>query len=183
MRLEGNRRFLYVALAVLILLFALGLVKDLLLEEKAVHESPDIPPIIVEGLNVIRDENGHDWHLKAVRVEKKGDASEAESLTVHIISANGAIWDIFSPRGTIFEVSGEILLYEVTGHVSHGSGELDWSAPRADWDPERSQWILSEGFEARKEDLVLTGDRGGISMSGSVIVEEGAVVRWYGPVR
>jgi len=180
LRFEGNRRFLFVAAAVLMLLFAMGLVRDLLLEERTVQESPDVPPIIVEGLDVIREENGNDWHLSAERVEKKGDASEAEVLKVVIRSGSGAIWDIDSLRGTIFEVSGEILLYEVTGHIDHESGSLDWKAPRADWDPGRSLWVLPEGFEASKDAFVLTGERGGISMSGSVVVEEGAAVTWQG---
>ena len=40
----------------------------------------EAPPVIIEGLDVVRDVEGDRWHVKAERVEKRGDISDAELL-------------------------------------------------------------------------------------------------------
>jgi len=180
---ESKRRFFLVAAVVLVLLFSVGLVRDLLLSREDVAVSPEAPVIVVEGLDVTRQEKGDDWHLRAERAQKNGDLSEAEDIDLFIRSKTGALWDMTAPRGTIFEVTGGVRLFQVTGHITHPSGELDWIAPVADWDERDSVWMLPEGLEARDDRLVLVGSRGRITMSGSVVVEEGAVVTWKGTTR
>ncbi len=180
---ESKRRFFLIAAVVLVLLFAVGLVRDLLLGREDVAVSLETPAIIVEGLDVIRQEKGDDWHLRAERAQKSDDLSEAEDIDLFIRSKTGVLWDMTAPRGTIFEDSGGVRLFQVTGHITHPSGELDWNAPVADWDEGGSVWKLPEGLEASDDRLVLVGSRGRITMSGSVVVEEGAVVTWQGTIR
>ena len=183
MAFESNRRFIVIAAVVLLLLFSVGLVRGLLLGEREAERPPETPPIVVEGLDVIREESGNDWHLKAERVEKRGDVSEAENLDVRIVSGTGTRWEVTAESGVVFETSMDVHLFVASGHISHPSWELEWDAQRADWDDEASIWRLPEGFEARDRQLVLEGTRGGITMSGSVVVEEGAVVTWHGSAR
>ena len=180
---ESKRRLFMIAAIVLFLLFSVGLARDLLLGRSDDAPAPEIPTVIVEGLDVVRQEKGGDWYMRAERAQKKENLSEAENIDVHIRSKAGSLWDITAPRGMIFESSGEVRLFEVLGHISHPSGELDWSAPTAEWDDGDSVWRLPEGLEARDDRLVLEGSRGWITMSGSVVVEEGAVVTWQGKTR
>ena len=180
---ESKRRFFLIAAVVLVLLFAVGLVRDLLLGREDVAVSRETPAIIVEGLDVIRQEKGDDWHLRAERAQKSDDLSEAEDIDLFIRSKTGVLWDMTAPRGTIFEDSGGVRLFQLTRHITHPAGELDWNAPVADWDEGGSVWNLPEGLEASDDRLVLVGSRGRITMSGSVVVEEGAVVTWQGTTR
>lgn len=183
MAFESKRRLFVIAAVVLLLLFSVGMVRDLLLDEREIERAPDAPPIVVEGLDVIREERGNDWHLKAERVEKRENVSEAEDLDIRIVSGTGTRWEVTAERGVVFETSMDVHLFFASGHISHSSGELEWKAPRADWDDNASIWKLPEGFEARDRQVVLEGSRGGITMSGSVVVEEGAVVTWHGSAR
>jgi len=173
-----------IAAIVVSLLFSVGLARDLLLgrSDDAVVKQ-ETPALIVEGLDVVRQEKGDDWHMRAERAQRKENLSEAENIDVQIRSKTGTLWVITAPRGMIFEGSGEVKLFEVLGHISHPSGELDWSAPAAEWDGRDSVWRLPEGLEARDDRLVLGGSRGCITMAGSVVVEEGAVVTWQGKTR
>lgn len=126
---ESKRRFFLIAAVVLVLLFSVGLVRDLLLSREDVAVSPEAPVIIVEGLDVTRQEKGDDWHLRAERAQKNGDLSEAEDIDLFIRSKTGALWDMTAPRGTIFEVTGGVRLFQVTGHITHPSGNSTGSRP------------------------------------------------------
>ena len=57
-------------------------------------------------------------------------------------------------------------------------GELAWTAPLANWNHVSSIWIFPEGFQAEDEKVLVSGDKGSMSMAGALVVEEGAVVTW-----
>ncbi|MDO9508497.1 MAG: hypothetical protein Q7I97_04005 [Thermovirgaceae bacterium] len=183
MRFEANSRFFIIAGSVLVLLFFLGLARDLLLERNVAPAGREAPAIVIEGLDVVRDVEGDRWTVKAKRVVKRGDISDAETLDVVIESPDGTVWTVRSDRGKIFEAEENIHLESAVGRVKHSGGEFDWTAPRANWDQKKSVWKFPEGFEARDEKLIVSGTKGGMTMAGVLNVEEGAVVTWKEPAR
>lgn len=183
MRFEGNRRFYIIAGGIVVLLFSLGLTRDLLLEKKVAPADREVPPIIIEGLDVVRDVKGDKWHVKAQRVEKRGDISDAEVLDIAIESPEGRVWTVRSERGKISDAEGNVFLESAEGLVSHSAGELEWTAPRADWNEKGALWNFPDGFKAWNADLDVTGKRGSMTMEGSLDVEEGAVVIWKKPAQ
>lgn len=183
MRFEGNRRFYLIAGGIFVLLFSLGLARDLLLEKKVSPADREVPPVIIEGLDVVREIEGDKWHVKAERVEKRGDISDAETLDVVIESPEGRVWTVRSERGKINDAEGDVFLETAKGLVNHSAGELEWTAPRADWNEKNALWSFPDGFEAWDEDMDVTGERGSMTMEGSLDVEEGAVVTWKKPAR
>ena len=178
MRFENNRRFYLIAGGMLVLLFFLGLARDLLLKKKITPEGREQPPIVIEGLDVVRDVDGARWHVKAERVERRGDISDVEVLDVVIESSGGTVWMIRSDEGQIFEGSENIQLASAVGRVEHPDGGLDWTAPSAEWNKESSLWRFPDGFNAWDESVNVTGKKGFMSMEGTLDVEEGAVVTW-----
>lgn len=181
---EGSRRMYIIAGTLLVLLFTVGLVRDLLLGKKPVApDRGDGPPIVVEGLDVVRDLEGERWRMKAERVEKRGDVSDAEALDVVIEASGGVVWTVRSEKGRIFEASEDVQLESAVGRVKHTDGDLDWSAPRAEWNNSDSVWIFPEGFQAEDESLRINGDKGRMTMAGMLDVEKGAVVTWKGSAR
>jgi len=178
MRFEGNRRFYLLAGGILVLLFSLGLARDLLLEKKVDPAGREMPPVIIEGLDVVRDVEGDRWHVKAERVEKRGDISDAETLDVVIESSYGTVWTIRSDRGKIYETRENIHLESAIGRVNHSDGDFDWTAPKANWNNKKAIWVFPDGFNVEDEQLLVSGDKGSMTMAGALVVEEGAVVTW-----
>ncbi|GAB6279958.1 MAG: hypothetical protein STSR0007_00040 [Thermovirga sp.] len=181
--MEANRRFYLVAGVVLALLFSLGLARDLLLESKVAPAGREVPPVVIEGLDVVREVEGDRWHVKAEKVEKRGEVDDAETLDVVIESKGGMVWTVHSDHGKIHEVAESVFLETAVGRVKHSDGEFDWAAPSAEWSGEKSLWNFPDGFEAWDENLAVTGRRGSMTMEGVLDVEEGAVATWKEPVR
>lgn len=183
MRFEVNRRFFVTAGSVLAALFLLGLTRDLLLERKVAPSDREAPPIVIEGLDVVRDVEGDIWTVRAERVVKRGDISDAEVLDVIVESSKGNRWTVLADRGKIFEGNGDIFLESAEGTLGHSSGELEWRAAQADWHQECSLWDFPAGFEAKDDRLEVSGKRGAMSMEGALRVEEGAVATWKDAAR
>lgn len=178
MKIETNRRFYLIAAAVLVTLFAAGLARDLLLEKKAPGAKVEEIPIVIEGLDLVREVEGDMWFVKSDRVVKRGEVSDAESLDVVIESPGGTVWKVVSGKGKIFDEAGDVFLDNAVGSVKSESGVIDWMAPRAEWKESDSRWFFPEGFEAWDDRIRLEGVIGTMLMDGTLDVREGAVVTW-----
>jgi hypothetical protein len=178
MSFETNRRFYIVAAVVVVLLFSAGLARDLMLERKGSPDAPVEIPVVIEGLDLVREVEGDRWFVKSDRVVKRGEVSDAESLDVVIESPAGTVWKILSARGKIFDQAGDIFLDDAVGNVKSKSGAIDWTAPRAEWKESESRWFFPEGLEAWNDRVTLKGSIGSMTMDGTLDVREGAVVTW-----
>lgn len=178
MEIRNKKTLVTVSVALGLLLFALGLARDLRMGNRVTDEKDTAPPVVVEGLDVDREMSGDLWSVKAVHVEQRGNVSDAESLDIVINTSGGTVWLVSADRGHVVETDEDITLYEAKGFVSSDVRPFFWKAPSAHWIPASETWMFDEGLEAWDDTVYLKGNKGIMPMSGDLRVEEGASVQW-----
>ncbi|MFP4483098.1 MAG: hypothetical protein ACLFN0_09950 [Thermovirgaceae bacterium] len=168
------------AVALLVLLWIGLLYRDTRMTDEA-HEEYGTPELVVRGLDLEREISGDVWVLHSMRAERYEKINRLESIEVIMTTANGDVWLVNAPEGTVTHDGGEIRLFDPLGRRKDEKKPLFWTAPEALWDGKKEVWFFSEGIHLWDDTVDVKGRVGTLRPGGKMRLEKGVTVSWKRP--
>jgi len=169
-------------LLLLVLLWGGFLYRDMRLEDEG-HEEYGTPEVVVRGLDLERDVSGDVWVLHSKRAERYEKINRLEGIDVTFTTAQGDVWVMEAPEGTVTHDGSEIRLIDPSGRRQDEKDPVFWTAPVARWDGKEEIWFFPEGIHLWNESVDVQGSIGTLRPGGRIRLEKGVTVSWKRPER
>jgi len=171
-------------LFILLTLFAIGVMiryvfKDINLNLDLLRASLENMPVMeLHNLEFEREVSGDLWWVRIPIARRQDNTVEVSSVDIRRILPDGKEWFFIGSRGVYSEKSESAELTRLLGTLETDSRVLNLESPLLSWSKESDVFLFPKGLTVYDAEFILETDLASLDMSGVMVLNEGAVIRW-----
>ena len=175
-----NKSYLFLFL----IFFAVGVMvwniySDINLDlNRLIENLENMPGLVLENLEFERQISGELWQVRVPVATRRNNIIEIRSVDVLRTLADGSEWFFMGAHGLYSEVTESADLTRLLGTLETSTRVLNLESPFLSWAMSEDVLLFPKGLILYDAEFLLETNLASLDESGTIALNEGAVIRW-----